>query len=255
MRPARKPKTTAKRVREDETQNDEPFSRRSARSDRFTLGVRVAVTFDLALAAVNAAMILGVVVLLLRENLSASAGALLFLSAACFLWSGGNCLMHLRFMTQLLLLADRLESGDTPAPRLVEWEGPELDACARIEGYATHSSSSQVLYLVTGVALAALALAMHLWAYAWRAGVIALALFILMSIVIGLSGIRKKAREKRRPRTPRLTEKLALIPSRKCTSLNLPTRGRGGIQTRRVGIAHHRTMVGNAHPTSQHGSK
>lgn len=197
MRPARKTKATAKRVREDETQNDEPFSRRSARNDRFTLGVRVAVAFDLTLAAVNAALILGVVLLLLRESLAASAGALLLLAAASFLWSGGSCLMHLRFMTQLLLLADRLESGETPTPRLVAWEGPELDAFARIEGYATHSSSSQVLYLVTGVALAALALAMHLWDYAWRAGAIALALFILMSIVIGLSAIRKQAREKR----------------------------------------------------------
>lgn len=184
-------------MREDESQNDEQLSRRLEKDDRFALGVRVAVAFDLTLAAVNAALILGVMLLLLRERLSAATGALLFLSAACFLWSGGNCLMHLRFMTQLLMLADRLESGETPAPRLVESEEPELDAYARLEGYATHSSSSQVLYLTTGVALAALALAMHLWAYAWRAGAIALALFILMSIVIGLSAIRKKAREKR----------------------------------------------------------
>jgi hypothetical protein len=193
----RRNKTTAKHVAEDETQNDEQFSRRSVINDHFPLGVCVAVAFDLAVAAVNAALILGVMLLLLRENLSASTGALLFLSAACFLWSGGNCLMHLRFLTQLLMLADGRENGETPAPPPAESEDFEVDASARLQSYVTDSASSQILYLVTGVALAALALAMHLWDYAWRAGAIALALFILMSIVIGLSSVRKKGRERR----------------------------------------------------------
>lgn len=158
----------------------------------FEKAVDLVASYDRLLVSLYSALIAGIVVLLLHEEVSLWVGAALFIALAFFVMGIGHTLLHMAFASKLLLLAEALVNGTEVVPNAVEEEEPTVEAYIRNQAYAQRSYASQLFYLLFGMSFGAVAVVIRLWEYAWRAGVIGLTILVLLLMIVVLVVTWKK---------------------------------------------------------------
>ena len=159
--------------------------------------------FDRLMVTLFSGLIAGLSLLLLKEEVSWWVGGFLFVAMAMFVLGIGHTLLHITFHNKMLLLLEALVNGTEQVPNVIEHEEPTAVAYARMQAYAQRAYLGQLLYMFLGIAIAALAVVLRLWAYSWRAGVI---LAIIVAVVLGAAiavrvWIRTVMKESNRLRT------------------------------------------------------
>ena len=163
--------------------------------------IQLSADFDRSLTTIYSALIAGVVLLLLKEEVTFWAGACLVLALACFILGIGHTLLHIAFTSKLLFLAEAIKNGTKIVPNFIEREEPTALAYARTQAWAQCCYSSQLIYLLIGVSIGALGIFARLWEYMSRAGVLLLLAVASISMVAAIAATWKKAI--RRFRAPR----------------------------------------------------
>ena len=180
---------------EDNNANDEPrpvWAERLPAVNYFEKAIDLASSYDRLLVSLYSALIAGIVVLLLHEEVSLWVGGALFAALCLFVMGIGHTLLHMAFTTKLLFLAEALVKGTEIVPNVIEEEEPTVEAYARNQAYAQRSYASQLFYLLFGMSFGAVAVVIRLWEYAWRAGVIGLTILMLLLVVVTLVVTWKK---------------------------------------------------------------
>lgn len=165
----------------------ESWAERLPAVNYFEKAIDLAAAYDRLLVSLYSALIAGIVVLLLHEEVSLWVGGALFAALCFFVMGIGHTLLHMAFTTKLLLLAEALVKGTDIVPNAIEDEEPTVEAYARNQAYAQRSYSSQLFYLLFGMSFGAVAVVIRLWEYAWRAGVIGLATLMLLLVIVTLA--------------------------------------------------------------------
>lgn len=138
------------------------------------------VAHDQLLASLFSAMIAGVVYLLLQEQVGFWVGAALFSALVLFVLGIGHTLLHMAFMSKMLLLLESLVNGTRFVPNALEFEELTAEAYTRNQAYAQRAYSAQLIYMFSGICCGGLAVVIHLWSYAWRSGLIFLLFFLAL---------------------------------------------------------------------------
>lgn len=149
----------------------------------FDKAIDVVSSFDRHMITIYSALIAGIVLLLLNEEVSLWVGAALVIALALFVVGIGHTLLHISFMSKLLLLAEALSNGTSLVPNAVEAEIATIDAYKRTQAYAQTAFAYQCFCLFIGVGFGAFAVVIRLWEYTCGAGVLALALVALLIFV------------------------------------------------------------------------
>jgi len=174
---------------ENKDENDESrsdWAKRLPKANYFEKAIELAASFDRLLVSLYSALIAGIVVLLLHEEVSLWVGGPLFVALVLFVLGIGHTLVHMGFMSKLLLLAEALVNGTEVIPNPVEQDERTLEVYARNQAYAQRSCSSQLIYLLLGMGFGAVAMVIRFWEYAWRGGVVVLIVAVAAVIVVAL---------------------------------------------------------------------
>jgi hypothetical protein len=165
---------------------------RLPKANYFEKSLELVASFDNLMVTLFSALIAGIVLLLLKEEVSLWVGSALFLALTCFVFGIGHTLIHIAFTSKLLLLAEALRNGTEVVPNPVEQEELTIQAYARNQAFAQRAYSAQLIYLLIGIGFGALAVMVRLWDYAWRAGVVGLAFIVILSGTVALIVTWKK---------------------------------------------------------------
>ena len=156
------------------------------KADYFGKALDLVASFDRLLVSLYTALIAGIIVLLIHEEVSLWVGAPLVIALILFILGIGHTLLHMAFTSKVLLQVEALANGTKVVPNVVEEDEPTLKALARNKAYAQRCYSSQLIYLFLGVTSSAFAVVFRLWQYAWRAGVIGLICLVLLVVIVTL---------------------------------------------------------------------
>lgn len=107
-------------------------------------------------------MIAGIVLLLVKEEVSLWGGGCLVLSLVCFAIGVGHTLIHIAFMSKTLLLAEALFNGAEFVSNAIEGDEPTAQAFARNQAYAQRAYASQLIHLLVGIGFGGLAVIVRL---------------------------------------------------------------------------------------------
>ena len=184
-----------------EESNSQALADEFPKTNFFEKAVQLSADFDRALTTIYSALIAGIVILLLKEEITFWAGACLVLALACFVLGIGHTLLHIAYTSKLLFLAESLKNGTKLVPNFIEHEEPTTLAYARTQAWAQRCYSSQLVYLLLGVSIGALGVFARLWEYTSRTGVLLLLIFASLFIVVAIGATWKKTiRQFRAPR-------------------------------------------------------
>ncbi len=181
------------------SETDKKWREALPQTNYFDKAIELSASFDRLMVTLFSALIAGIVVLLLREEVSLWVGAQLVLAVTCFVLGIGHTLIHISFASKMLLLAEALENETEFVPNVVEYEEPTIGAFERNQAYAQRSYSSQILYLMIGIFFGALAIIARLWEYAWRAGVVVMSIAVVLFVLVALVITWKKTLRRWRP--------------------------------------------------------
>jgi hypothetical protein len=118
----------------------------------FDKSVELIASFDRLMVTIYSALIAGIVLALIKEDVSFWIIAPLFLALACFVIGIAHTLLHVTFMTRLLLLAEALANGTEVVPNVIADDERTWQAYSRNQRYAQRSYASQLIYLLLGMA-------------------------------------------------------------------------------------------------------
>lgn len=144
-------------------------------------------SYDRLLASLYSALIAGIVLLLIKEEVSLWVGAMLMTALSLFVMGMGHTLLHIAFHSKLLLLLEALMNGTTVVPNVVEREEPTVDAYKKTQAWCQRAYAAQLYYLFFGICCGGVAVFIRLWGYASRMallGVLALLLLLAVGILI-----------------------------------------------------------------------
>lgn len=158
----------------------------------FEKSIDLVASYDRLLTSLYSALIAGIVLLLLNQEVSLWVGAALLMALVFFVMGIAHTLLHMAFMSKMLLLAEALVNGTEVVPNAVEEEEPTVQAYARNQAYAQRAYASQLFYMLAGMVFGAVAVVIRLWDYAWRAGVIGIVAFVVLVAVVVLVVAWKK---------------------------------------------------------------
>lgn len=149
-------------------------------------------SYDQLLASLYAALIAGLVLLLLKEEVSLWVGAPLLVALVLFVLGMGHTLLHMAFHGKMLLLLEALVNGTEHVPNAIEEEEPTVKAYARIQAYVQRAYAAQLLYLFFGICFGGVAVLIRLWEYAYRAALLGIAVSLALMIAVVLVVTWKK---------------------------------------------------------------
>jgi hypothetical protein len=142
-------------------------------------------SYDRLLASLYSALIAGIVLLLIKEEVSLWVGAVLLAALVLFVLGMGHTLLHIAFHSKLLLLLESLMNGTTIVPNVVEHEEPTVDAYKRTQAWCQRAYGAQLLYLFFGICLGGVAVFIRLWGYASRMALLGIG-FLLFLMTVGV---------------------------------------------------------------------
>lgn len=171
-----------------ETSNEaaEDWAERLPAANYFEKAIDLTASFDRLLVSLYSALVAGIVVLLLREEVSFWVGGPLFIALSLFVLGIAHTLMHMAFLCKLLLLAEFLFKGIEVVPNPVEQDEKTVEAYLRTQAWAQRMYSAQLLYLLFGMGCGAIAVVIRFWQYAWRGGVLLLLAITAVVIIVSL---------------------------------------------------------------------
>ncbi|UUO07888.1 hypothetical protein M4951_06125 [Blastopirellula sp. J2-11] len=152
----------------------------------FDKSIELVASFDRLMVTLFSALIAGITVMLLKQEVSLWVGASLLLALVSFSLGIGHTLLHVTFTSKMLLLAETLANNTQLVPNAIEGGEPTPHAFARNQAYAQRSFTSQLVFMMIGISFAAISIVIRLWEYAWRAGVIGLAILVVILVIAAM---------------------------------------------------------------------